>query len=213
MTSPPLGCPRRGTAFSRSLGRWLLRLGDWRVEGQLPEEPRFVLIVAPHTSNWDFIIGLLSMFAIGIRLNWLGKHTIFRFPITGVLRWLGGEPVDRSTSQGKVEVAIERFRARRQWVLGIAPEGTRKRVEQWKTGFYRIAVGASVPILTVAFDYTRRVTDLGTLYRPTGDQDTDLRAIRGRYRREMARHPEAFVEPVAGKAEQAGAAGPAESSS
>ena len=206
MTGSTLGCPRRGTPFTRAFGRWLLRLGGWRVAGQLPEEPRFVLIVAPHTSNWDFIIGVLSMFAIGIRLNWLGKHTIFRFPITGILRWLGGEPVDRSTSQGKVDVAIEHFRSRSQWVLGIAPEGTRKRVEQWKTGFYRIAVGAGVPILTVAFDYSRRVTDLGTLYRPTGDQDIDLRAIRGRYHTGMARHPEAFVELGAGKAETAGRA-------
>jgi 1-acyl-sn-glycerol-3-phosphate acyltransferase len=173
MTDAALSCPRRGSAFTRALSRWLLSLGRWRVVGELPDEPRFVLIVAPHTSNWDFIIGVLSMFAIGIQLTWLGKHTIFRFPLTGILRWLGGEPVDRSTSQGKVEVAIERFRTRPQWVLGLAPEGTRRRVEHWKLGFYRIAVGAGVPILTVAFDFSRRVTDLGTLYRPTGDEHTD----------------------------------------
>ena len=193
-TEARLGCPRRGSRLTRLLGRWLLRLGRWRVVGQLPDEPRFVLIVAPHTSNWDFIIGVLSMFAIGIRLSWLGKHTIFRFPVTGFLRWLGGEPVDRSTSQGKVEVAIERFRTRTQWVLGLAPEGTRRRVEHWKLGFYRIAVGAGVPILTVAFDFSRRVTDLGTLYRPTGDEVSDLSAIRGRYHKGMARHPEAYGE-------------------
>lgn len=194
MTDAALSCPRRGSAFTRALSRWLLSLGRWRVVGELPDEPRFVLIVAPHTSNWDFIIGVLSMFAIGIQLTWLGKHTIFRFPLTGILRWLGGEPVDRSTSQGKVEVAIERFRTRPQWVLGLAPEGTRRRVEHWKLGFYRIAVGAGVPILTVAFDFSRRVTDLGTLYRPTGDEVSDLKTIRGRYHKGMARHPEAYGE-------------------
>jgi 1-acyl-sn-glycerol-3-phosphate acyltransferase len=192
---PVARCPRRGNRFTRWLGRALLRLGGWRIEGRLPDEPRFVLIVAPHTSNWDFPLGLLVMFAVGIRLNWLGKHSIFRFPIAGMLRWLGGEPVDRSGPHGLVEAAVERFRARDQWVLGIAPEGTRKRVEQWKTGFYRIAVGAGVPVLPVAFDYSRRVVDLGTLFRPTGNQGADLRALRGRYRKEMARRPENFVEP------------------
>jgi 1-acyl-sn-glycerol-3-phosphate acyltransferase len=206
MTDTLLSCPRRGTAFSRGLGRWLLRLGGWRVEGQLPDEPRFVLIVAPHTSNWDFIIGVLAMLAVGIRLSWLGKHTVFRFPIVGLLRWLGGEPVDRSTHHGLVEAHIDRFQTRPQWVLAIAPEGTRKRVEQWKMGFYRIAIGAGVPILPVVMDYSRRVLDLGTLYRPSGDEDTDMRAIRGRYRKEMARHPEAFAEQGPEKAEGAGAA-------
>jgi 1-acyl-sn-glycerol-3-phosphate acyltransferase len=177
--------------------------------GELPDEPRFVLIVAPHTSNWDFVLGVLAMLTVGIQLNWLGKHTVFRFPIAGILRWLGGEPVDRSTHHGLVEAAIERFRTRPQWVLGIAPEGTRKRVEQWKTGFYRIAVGAGVPILTVAFDYSRRVVDLGTLYWPVGDEITDMRAIRGRYRKEMARFPEKFAELTAGGAETAGAPGSA----
>lgn len=191
-----LGCPRRGNRFSRWLGRSLLRLGGWHVERQLPDEPRFVLIVAPHTSNWDFIIGVLAMLAVGIRLNWLGKHTVFRFPIAGILRWLGGEPVDRRTHHGLVEAHIHGFQTRPQWVLAIAPEGTRKRVEHWKTGFYQIAAGAGVPILTVAFDYPRRVVDLGTLFRPTGDQEADMRAIRGRYRKEMARRPENFVEPA-----------------
>jgi 1-acyl-sn-glycerol-3-phosphate acyltransferase len=203
MTTSAPGCPRRGTAFSRALGRRLLQLGGWGVAGQLPDQPRFVLIVAPHTSNWDFIIGVLAMLAVGIRLNWLGKHTVFRFPIAGILRWLGGEPVDRSTHHGLVEAHIDRFRTRPHWVLAIAPEGTRKRVEQWKTGFYRIAVGAGVPILPVAMDYSRRVVDLGTLYWPTGDQDTDIRTIRGRYRKEMARHPEAFAEVAAGGAGKA----------
>jgi 1-acyl-sn-glycerol-3-phosphate acyltransferase len=153
-----------------------------------------VLIVAPHTSNWDFVIGVLAMFATGIRLTWLGKHTIFVFPVSLILRWIGGEPVHRGTRAGIVETAIERFHARPQWVLAIAPEGTRKRVEHWKSGFYRIAVGAGVPILPVAIDYSRRVLDLGILYQPVGDEAQDMRGLRGRYRASMARHPEQYVE-------------------
>lgn len=192
------------------MGRRLLALFGWRVIGQLPEEPRFVLIVAPHTSNWDFWIGVLAKIAIGLDASWLGKHTIFFFPVAGLLRWFGGEPVDRSTNQGIVETAIERFRTRNRWVLAMAPEGTRKRVERWKTGFYRVAIGAGVPILTVAFDYSRRVVDLGTLYRPTGDEEADMRAIRGRYSSTMARVPGLFADyPAGGVATGGGADGDA----
>jgi len=200
---PALGCPRRGTRFTQALGRHLLALVGWRVVGELPDQPRFVLIVAPHTSNWDFWIGVLAKLAIALDASWLGKHTIFFFPVAGILRWFGGEPVNRSTSQGKVEAAIERFRTRDQWVLAIAPEGTRKRVEKWRSGFYRVAVGAGVPILPVAFDFSRKVVDLGTLYWPTGDEDVDMRAIRGRYSAEMAKYPEKFAEPGAGAARAA----------
>lgn len=190
------GCPRRGTLFTRTLAHRLLGFGGWRVEGGLPDEPRFVLIVAPHTSNWDFLIGLLAMLALGLRANWLGKHTIFRFPVGPVLRWFGGEPINRDAVQGTVDVAIERFQARNQWVLALSPEGTRKRVPQWKTGFLRIAVGAGVPIVPVWIDYRRRVLGLGRPLWPSGDQDADMTALRAIYRKEMARHPAQFAEPA-----------------
>ncbi len=170
-----LGCPRRGTPFSRSLSAHILGLGGWQVEGDLPDEPRFVLIVAPHTSAWDFFVCILAMFTIGLRLSWLGKHTLFRFPVAPVLRWLGGEPIDRDASRGTVEIAIERFRDRTQWVLGLSPEGTRKRAEEWKTGFLRIAVGAGVPkILPVWLDYQRRGAWIGPAFWPSGDQEADM---------------------------------------
>ncbi|MSR06777.1 MAG: acyltransferase [Gemmatimonadetes bacterium] len=186
--------PRRGTRFGHALARWLLSLGGWRVEGALPDEPRFVLIVAPHTSNWDFLVGILAMFAIGLRCSWLGKHTLFRFPAGPIMRWMGGEPVDRSTNKGTVETAVDLFRQREQWVLTLTPEGTRKRVDQWKTGFYKIAVGAGVPIVPVTFDYRRKVVGLGAPFRPTGDSVKDIPAIRGRFRKEMAKYPEQFAE-------------------
>lgn len=172
----------------------ILALGGWRIEGSLPDLPRFVLIAAPHTSNWDFPIGMLSMFAFGIRMNWLGKHTLFRFPVAGLLRWMGGEPVDRSATKGVVEFAIERFRQRPQWVLGISPEGTRKRVTEWKSGFYRIAVGAGVPIVPVTIDYSRKVLGMGVPFYPTGNAAEDERTLRLNFRAEMARIPAHYAE-------------------
>jgi 1-acyl-sn-glycerol-3-phosphate acyltransferase len=189
-----LGCPRRGTPFSRRLATRLLALFGWHIEGTLPDAPRFVLIVAPHTSNWDFFVCIAAMFAFGIRLSFLGKHTIFFWPARYILRWLGGEPVDRNAPVGAVEHAIARFQAEPQWVMGLSPEGTRKRTEEWKSGFYRIAVGAGVPILPVALDYQRRVVSVGTLSWPTGDADGDIATLRAPFHSAMARHPAQFAE-------------------
>lgn len=189
----PLGCPRRGTPWSRALAGRVLGLFGWRMLGTLPDAPRFVLIVAPHTSNWDFPLGIFAMFTVGLRLTWLGKHTLFRFPVRALLRWLGGEPVDRGAPLGVVGAAIERFRERPQWVLAIAPEGTRRRIAQWKSGFHRVARGAGVPILPVAIDYRRRVIEIGTLFEPTDDAAADTAVLRGRFTADMARFPGQFA--------------------
>jgi len=186
--------PRRGSRFAPRLARRILALAGWRVRGELPACPRFVVIVAPHTSNWDFFLGLLAMFATDIRASWLGKHTIFRFPVGPLLRWLGGEPIDRSAPQGTVETAIERFRTRPQWVLGLSPEGTRRRVERWKTGFHRIAVGAGVPILPVSLDYQAREIGIGALFSPGPNEAADVAKLHALFRKEMGRHPEQFAE-------------------
>jgi 1-acyl-sn-glycerol-3-phosphate acyltransferase len=174
-----------------------MRLFGWDIEGELPSCPRFVIAVAPHTSNWDFPIGVLAMFAFGVRMSWLGKHTIFFFPVSPILRWLGGEPVDRSAAHGTVGTAIERFRARSQWVLGIAPEGTRKRTERWRTGFYRIAVGAGVPIVPAWIDYSRHRLGLGAPIWTTDDEAADMGKLGACFRTEMAKCPERYVEEAA----------------
>jgi 1-acyl-sn-glycerol-3-phosphate acyltransferase len=189
-----IGFPRRGNTFTRGLGRALLALAGWRIEGVMPVLSKFVLIVAPHTSNWDFFIGLLGMLATGLRANWLGKHTIFRFPLAPLLRWLGGESVDRSAPHGVVEAAIAHFRQRPQWVLGLSPEGTRRRVTAWKTGFLRIALGAGVPIVPVWFDYRRRVVGIGAPVWPSGDEPADIARLRALFTKSMARHPALYVE-------------------
>ena len=193
MTSPPLpGYPRRGGRVFPALARAILRLAGWRIDGALPSLPRFVLIVAPHTSNWDFIVGILAMFALDLRASWLGKHTIFRFPLGPILRWMGGEPIDRSAAKGTVGMAIEYFHARPRWVLALSPEGTRRRVDHWKTGFYRIAAGAGVPIVPVALDYRRRMVAVLAPLVPGPDEEAEVARVRGLFSPAMARRPELF---------------------
>lgn len=166
----------------------------WRFRGELPRLPRYVIIVAPHTSNWDFFVGLAAKFALGLKARWLGKHTIFRGPAGWILRALGGIPVDRSHPDGTVDGVLAEMRRASTCVLALSPEGTRKRTEQWKTGFYRIAVAAGVPIVPVFFDWSTRTIGLLPPFRPTGDATHDIVAIRGFYRRQMARRPELFAD-------------------
>lgn len=205
--APSPGLPRRGTERSRALAHRVLGLFGWRVTGALPDLPKFVLIVAPHTSNWDFPIGALAMFATGLRASWLGKHTIFFWPASYILRWMGGEPIDRAAAHGTVETAIHNFQSRPQWVLALSPEGTRRRMEQWKTGFYRIATGAGVPIVPVWIDYRTRELHIAGPVTTTGDMDADLRRLRGLFSKEMAKYPEKFAELPASQSPSQPAAG------
>ena len=126
---PHLGAaiPRRGSGSLRLLGRLMLAALGWRVDGQVPNLPKLVIAVAPHTSNWDFIVGIAAMFALDLRIEFLGKHTLFRGPFGVFMRWIGGIPVDRSHPQGVVGDAIAAFGRAEQRILAIAPEGTRTR--------------------------------------------------------------------------------------
>lgn len=177
-SSHPLPAIRQSRSwFWRTIGRSYLRLSGWRVEGSFPDDPRCVLIVAPHTSNWDFTLGVAVVFALELRISWLGKHSIFRFPFKGFLTRLGGIPVDRSAAHGVVGECIDAFGSNPTLMLALAPEGTRKGVSQWKTGFYQIAAGAQVPIFPVGFDYRTHAVKLMPLFHPTGNLDEDLPRI------------------------------------
>jgi 1-acyl-sn-glycerol-3-phosphate acyltransferase len=191
---PRLGpaVPRRGNAFSRGLGRLGLAVLRFRFEGSVPDAPRVVLIVAPHTSNWDFVVGLFAKLALGLRARFIAKHTLFRGPFGSFLRWLGGIPVDRKAAGGIVESAIEAMRAADRLYLVLTPEGTRAKVPAWRSGFYRIAHGAGVPILPVAFDYRRRRIAFQRPFTPTGDYDNDLPALRSGFEAAMAYRPENY---------------------
>lgn len=186
-----------GRAFTRAVGRSLLAVGGWRIEGALPEAARFVICVGPHTSNWDFVVGYAAKLATGLRASWLGKHTLFTGVLGPVLRWMGGIPVDRRASHGVVEQAAARFREARTLVLAVAPEGTRKPVDRWKTGFYHIARLAAVPIVPVALDWGARKVRIGSSLGVTADEEADLERLMGYFRRVRGRHPErAFPRPA-----------------
>lgn len=186
---PAAGLPRRGNRWSRGAARGILRLAGWRIAGTLPALPQCVCIMAPHTSNWDFPLCIFAMFGTGLRLSWYGKHTLFRFPVRGLLHWFGGEPIDRSVAGGRVAAAVARFRTGVPWVLGVSPEGTRRRVEGWHMGFYRIAREAGVPVVTVALDYVTRRIVIGDAITLTGDEAVDLARLRAPFTAAMARYP------------------------
>lgn len=173
--------PRRGSGVLQWLGAFVLKIMRWRIAGTLPGIPKAVVIVAPHTSNWDFVLGLAAALALDVDAHWIGKHTIFRWPFGGLMRRLGGIPVNRQATSGFVEQVVERFNESDQLVLGIAPEGTRRRVQRWKSGFYHIAAGAKIPIVCAYLDYQSRVVGLGLNLMPTGDFETDLTAIQDFY--------------------------------
>ena len=177
----PPNAPRRGNAFTRALGRGLLTLAGWRVAGEFPDRPKLVAIVAPHTTNWDFVVGILAVFALGLRVRYLGKDTLFRPPLGWLMRWLGGTPVVRDTPQGAVGEAAAMIAREERVLLGIAPEGTRTPGRPWRSGFYNIALAAQVPILPAAFDYPGKALRLFPLFEPTGDYAADLARLQSFY--------------------------------
>ena len=185
--------PRTHGPLTAALGHFMMRLRGWGFEGSVPNEAKMVLIIAPHTSNWDFLVGLWAKFALQIKASFLGKHTLFWWPFGVFLRSIGGVPVDRSKSAGIAEDSANAFRQADRLILVVAPEGTRSRSETWKSGFYRIAVAAGVPILIVAFDYSSKKVRFGPLFHPTGDYEQDLPRIRSHYHEGMALRPENFA--------------------
>jgi 1-acyl-sn-glycerol-3-phosphate acyltransferase len=172
--SLPECLPRRGNAFSSVLSRALLGAWGWRIDGDFPARPKMVAIVAPHTSNWDFIVGILAVFAIGIRVRFLGKHTLFKRGLGVLMRWFGGIPVNREAPQGLVPQVVEAIENADQVFLAITPAGTRSSTKPWKSGFYNIAVAARVPILPVIFDGPSRAIRLLPPFEPSGDYEADL---------------------------------------
>ncbi len=183
MSPPPTGAglPRRGNPAARALGRAVLGILGWRVEGAIPELPKLVIVVAPHTSNWDFVVGAAAMLALDLDLAFIGKHTLFRGPLGPVLRWLGGIPVDRSSAHGLVEECVRAFDRVDRRVLALAPEGTRKGAARFHAGFLHIARGAGVPVLLAALDYATRRVRIGPLLQPSADLEVDRRRIEAHF--------------------------------
>jgi 1-acyl-sn-glycerol-3-phosphate acyltransferase len=175
--------------LARGLGRLYLRLTGWRVEGRIPAGAKAVVIAAPHTSNWDLPIMLAVSYVLGIRPAWLGKRELFRAPFGGVMRWLGGVPVDRRVRQNHVQQAVAAFAAADRLYLVIPPSGTRSRATHWKSGFYHIARGAEVPIVCAFLDYRRKVGGIGPVLMPSPSVAADMAVIRAFYADVTGRYP------------------------
>lgn len=198
MTAPPVIAPKAPDGVIEWIANLLLRLIRWRVVGTVPPVPKAVVIVAPHTSNWELPLGLICGFASGMLRYWpygfMMKHTVFRWPLAGLMRQIGGLAVDRTRPQEIVPHMAAELRGRERFLLAITPEGTRKRTRRWKSGFYHIASAARVPIIPVSFDYARREVRIGDPIQPTGDLERDLAVIRHFYDGVKAKRPDKVGE-------------------
>lgn len=175
----------------------LYRRRGWTAVGAVPEPRRFVLIAAPHTSNWDFVNFLGLTADIGIRPHFMGKLSLFRWPLAGFMRQMGGIPVDRSGGNDYVQQMADEFARRTEFMLTVAPEGTRRQTKKWRTGFYHIAMAAKVPLVVGMMDYGTRTGGLGPLIWPTGDFRADMEKVLAVYKGCIPKFPERAVTSIA----------------
>jgi 1-acyl-sn-glycerol-3-phosphate acyltransferase len=184
--------PRRGNLVTRAIARLMMLASGWRFEGALPNLKQFVMIVAPHTSNWDFPVGIMAMFALDVRATFLGKDTLFNAPFGFIFRWMGGVPVDRQSSNNVVEQTIGYLEKRDRMILALSPEGTRRKIPRWRTGFYWVAVGAGVPIVPVALDFSRKRYIIHPPRMMTGHAEQDIAHLQTLFHAEQACKPERY---------------------
>ncbi len=178
----PASYARRGNAFTRLLGRSMMAVSGWRFEGSFPDVPKVVVCVAPHTSNWDFVVGITALWTLDIKIRFIGKHTLFKGLFGRWLESLGGIPVDRSAAHGVVAQVVESFQRQERMVFALAPEGTRQLDKGFKSGFLHIAREAGAPVLLAYFDFSTRVVGFGPVIVPSGDVEADLETVRAFYR-------------------------------
>ena len=197
--SLPLGprVPRRGNAFSRWLGRVVLRCMGWRLLGTIPDLPKMILIGAPHTTNMDGVVSFAALTALGLRAGTMVKDSAFRGPTGLLLRWLGAQPIDRNSAKGVVEQTIDTFNRQQGFVLLLAPEGTRSAAAEWKRGFHHVARGAGVPVVPAAIDYEHKRITFGPPLTAGADYDADLRLLLRFYAEHSApRHAHRLSKPL-----------------
>jgi 1-acyl-sn-glycerol-3-phosphate acyltransferase len=185
--------------FSQRLAKFILQQMGWTIEIQPTELKKYVVIGAPHTSSLDFFFTILFIYASGIKLNFVSKDTLFRWPLGGIMRRLGGIPVNRRARNNFVQQTVDEFNQREKFILAISPEGTRRAAEYWKTGIYYIALGAKVPVALGFIDYGRKAVGIGPMIFPSGDLAADFLPIqvfytnmRGRY---LHRQGEVKIRP------------------
>ncbi len=184
--------PPTANKFQSLIGLCFLKLTGWEAVGNVPDSPRFVMLLAPHTSNWDLFLILAILYELGIKFYWFGKKEIFRWPAGSFFKWLGGIPINRGLRQNVVQQTVEIIQAREQIIVGISPEGTRSNTKYWKTGFYYIACQAQIPIVLAFLDYGRKKGGFGPILDPTGNIEEDMKTIRHFYSGIAAKHPHNF---------------------
>ncbi|WNL46632.1 1-acyl-sn-glycerol-3-phosphate acyltransferase [Dyella sp. BiH032] len=184
----PPSAPKLNSRFWPWFSRGVLRLCGWRLVGALPDVPKLILIGAPHSSYWDGLWGLLMKIGAGIEVNIMIKREVLDGPLGIILRPIGMIPINRKAALNVVGQMVERFQQRERMWLGITPEGTRKKVTQWKSGFLRIAHEAAVPIQTIFIDYPTKTFTLGPVVQATGDHDADMEKIRALFRPYRGKH-------------------------
>lgn len=179
----PPSVPQTRNRIRQWLGRTILRLGGWRIVGDLPDVPRALLLAAPHSSAWDALWGLAAKLALRLDITFMAKAELFRIPLLGWwLRQFGAVPVNRFAPNGAVGQAIAVLQSRPQVWFVLAPEGTRRRVERWRTGFWHIARGAGVPVICAYFHYPSREVGFGEVMEMTDDLEADMARVRAFYR-------------------------------
>ena len=174
----------------RRLAVVALRLRGWRLSGEPPDLRKYLIVFGPHTCNWDLLLGLLTKAGFGLKASWLAKEAIFRWPIAGLLRRLGGIPVRRNQREGLVGQVVAAYAAADSLIVGMTPEGTRSLTRYWKSGFYHIALGARIPIVLASIDRPTRCIALGPTLQLSGDPHRDMEAIRFYYANVQGIHPE-----------------------
>tara|TARA_B100001057_G_scaffold240041_1_gene240394 strand:+ start:952 stop:1557 length:606 start_codon:yes stop_codon:yes gene_type:complete len=165
----------------RKIARFGINISGWTIKGRVPDEERIVLIAAPHTSNWDFILAMLAIFGLNIKLRWLGKHSIFKPGFKIFFKWLGGIPVYRDNPSTLIDSVVKIVKKEKSIVIAMTPEGTRKKVKRWKTGFLRIAKQTHSKILLISIDAPTKSIEIGKIFNPTGNSDDDLAFIQKYY--------------------------------
>ncbi len=179
----------------RKFFNWAFKIAGWKVEGGPPDIDKYVIVVAPHTSNMDFFVGLCVKYMYrGFKPSFMAKNSLFKIPLVGwFMTSIGGHPVDRSKKNSLVDQVVEVFNKKDKFIMTITPEGTRSYVPKWKTGFYYVAHKAKVPIVLTGFDYENKIVWMKEIIEPSGDVDQDIEKMQAYFRKIKGRHPELGV--------------------
>lgn len=177
----PDSAPRAGSNFFARVGRAGLKLLGWRVSGAFENHKKLILVVAPHRSNWDWIVGVFTLWALQLKFSYLIKNSVMVWPLSTVIRRTGGIPIDRASPDGVIEQVIEEFKNREKLYFAITPEGTRKEVRRWKSGFLRIAYSAKLPVVPAFIDYQRKEIVVSSSFELQGEVERDLDTVQNYY--------------------------------